>query len=135
MDKVQGIEAAVAAKHLVHQFSIADLKKKTSRMAALLHLKKLKGAVSAQQLQEWDWFKDAWDDDMKKKHGKTYPEHFAGWLQHVSNEMAQGDGEAFSRFMHNESRRLLEVPEHGSEPLALVLPVEAAVAAPGGGAS
>ena len=73
MDKVQGIEAAVAAKHLVHQFSIADLKKKTSRMAALLHLKKLKGAVSAQQLQEWDWFKDAWDDDMKKNTARLIP--------------------------------------------------------------
>ena len=135
MDKVQGVEAAVAAKHLVNQFSLVDLKKKCNRVAALLHLKRLKGAVSAQQLKEWDWFKDTWDADMKKQHGKTYPELFAGWLQNVSNEMAQGDGAAFSRFMHNESRRLLEIPEHGSEPLALVLPVEAAVAAPGGGAS
>ena len=119
----------MAVKHVVHQYSTDDLKKKTSRMAALTHLKKLKGALSAQQLLEWDWFKHAWDDEMKDRHGKTYPELFAGWLQKVSNEMAQGDGGAFSRFVHNESRRLLEAPSKGGAPLALVLPAEAAVAA------
>ena len=72
---------------------------------------------------------------MKAKHAQAWPEVFAGWLQQVSNEMAAGDGEAFSRFVHNESRRLLEHAEGVASLLALVLPVEAAVAAHGGGAA
>ena len=129
MAKAQGIEAAVAAKHVVHQYSTDDLKKKSCRMAALTHLKKLRGSLSAQQLLEWDWFKQTWDAEMSSRHGASYPVRFAGWLQQVSNEMAQGDGAAFSRFVHNESRRLLEATDEGGALLALALPVEAAVAA------
>eukprot|EP00959_Pyramimonas_sp_CCMP1952_P150436 3148407-Pyramimonas_sp.AAC.1 len=67
---------------------------------------------------------------MRAQRGQTYPEAFAGHLQNVSNEMAQGDGEALSRSVHNESQRLLQGRERGSGPLALALPVEAAAAAP-----
>ena len=98
-------------------------------MSALDKLKRLKGALAPQQVLEWDWFRTTWDEEMKKTHGaQHWPERFAGWLQHVANEMAKGDGEAFSKFVNNESRRLLE-QEHGEPLLALVLPSEAAVAA------
>ena len=43
--------------------------------------------------------------------------------------MAPGDRGALSRFVHNEPRRLLEHPDNADAPKALVLPVEAAVAA------
>ena len=129
MDKAQGVEAAVAAKHLVHQFTVDHLKRKKSRKDALGHLKRLKGSLSPQQVLEWDWFVDAWDEAMRKRHGNNYPGLFAGWVQNVCNEMAKGDGAAFSRFVHNESRRLLEHPDNADAPKALVLPVEAAVAA------
>ena len=72
---------------------------------------------------------------MRGRRGQSYPGLFAGWLQNVSNEMAQGDGAAFSRFVHDESRRLLGRPEHGSGPLALALPTGAAKAAPEGSAA
>ena len=127
MEKTQGVEAAVAAKHHLAQFSIDDLKKKTQRISALEKLKRLKGALSPQQVLEWEWFKNAWDEDMRKTHGGGWPERFAGWLQNVANEMASGDGEAFSKFVHNESLRLLD-NENGEPQLALVLPMEAAVA-------
>ena len=129
MEKVRGVEAAVAAKHVVQQFTVDQLKKKKCRKDALGHLKRLKGSLSQQQVLEWDWFVDSWDDRMRTQHGNKYPELFAGWLQNVSNDMAQGDGAAFSRFVHNETRRLLEDPENADAPKALVLPVEAAVAA------
>ena len=135
MDKAQGVEAAVAAKHMVHQFTVEDLKKKKNRLAALGHLKRLKGSLSPEQVLEYDWFVNAWDDAMKKKHGKEHPRFLAGWLQNVCNEMVKGDGAAFSRFVHDESRRLLEDPANADAPQALVLPVEAEVAAAEGGAS
>ena len=71
---------------------------------------------------------------MRKQHGKEHPRLFAGWLQNVCNAMVKGDGAAFSRFVHDESRRLLEDPANADAPQALVLPVEAAVAAAEGGA-
>ena len=129
MDKAQGVEAAVAAKHLVHQFTVEHLKRKKCRKDALGHLKRLKGSLSPQQVLEWDWFVDTWDEAMRNRHGNNYPGLFAGWLQNVCNEMAKGDGAAFSRFVHNESRRLLEDAHNADAPKALVLPVEAAVAA------
>ena len=129
MEKVRGVEAAVAARHVVQQFTVDQLKKKKCRKDALGHLKRLKGSLSQQQVLEWDWFVDTWDERMRREHGNEYPELFAGWLQNVSNDMAQGDGAAFSTFVHNESRRLLEDPDNADAPKALVLPVEAAVAA------
>ena len=129
MEKVQGVEDAVAGTHGVEKLTVGEEKKKKCRKDGQGHLKRLKGSLSQQQVLEWDWFVDSWDERMRREHGNEYPELFAGWLQNVSNDMAQGDGAAFSRFVHNESRRLLEDPENADAPKALVLPVEAAVAA------
>ena len=42
---------------------------------------------------------------MKAEHVKHWESVFAGWMQGVVNQMKDGEGNAFSMFVYNETRR------------------------------
>ena len=44
---------------------------------------------------------------MSAEHGQAWPETFAGWMQLVANEMAEGKRTSLSHFVYRESHRVL----------------------------
>lgn len=67
--------------------------------------------LSAQQKNDWQWFKKEWDAKMAAEHDKTWGSEFAGIVQHLLEELEKGNASAVADFMYNETARVLnEVP-------------------------
>ena len=45
---------------------------------------------------------------MSAEHGAAWPETFAGWMQLVANDMAEGKRNSLSEFVYRESHRVLD---------------------------
>ena len=79
-----------------------------ARMDVLDRLAAFGVGLSAEQVNDWAWFKQAWDALMVNEHDQGWGATFAGWMQQVTEEMAQeGGSNAFSRFVHRETLRCL----------------------------
>ena len=65
--------------------------------------------LSAEQKNDFQRWKHAWDEAMLSEHGDAWPEVFAGWIQKVQDDREGGALNAFSQFVHNETRRCLRV--------------------------
>ena len=62
--------------------------------------------LSPGQVNDWEWFKRAWDARMVAEHDHEWGGKFAAQLMHVVEEMAkEGGTNAFSRFVYLETRR------------------------------
>ena len=64
--------------------------------------------LSAAQMADWPWFKEAWDIAMNAEHGVAWPTTFAEWMQNVVNATIVGTTSAMSTFVWNETQRVLE---------------------------
>ena len=62
--------------------------------------------LSPEQQNDWQFFATAWDNAMVEAHGELWANLFAEILQGVLGEL-EGNANAFSEFMHNESMRVL----------------------------
>ena len=63
--------------------------------------------LSAEQANDWENFKLSWDKEMSSTHGEDWADLFAEWTNHVLEELAAGNANAFSLFMFHESQRVL----------------------------
>ena len=64
-------------------------------------------SLSAQQQNDWQWFKREWDAAMAKEHDKQWGSVFAGMVQHLVDELETGTASAVADFMYNETVRVL----------------------------
>ena len=64
-------------------------------------------ALTPQQKNDWQWFKREWDAKMGAEYNKTWGSRFAGIVQHLLSELADGKTSAVADFMHNETVRVL----------------------------
>ena len=71
--------------------------------------------LSPAQRNDFQWWKETWDDAMISEHRANWAATFAGWVQHLFDSGALHPN-AFSKFMYNETNRVLH------ESKALVLP-------------
>ena len=62
---------------------------------------------SAQQTNDWSWFKKEWDEKMKPKWNKEWGLKFAEMVQHLAEELEKGNASAVTDFMFNETVRVL----------------------------
>ena len=64
-------------------------------------------AVDYRQRKKNDfaWWKDAWDKKMLEEYGAEWARVFAEWVQKVLADFDNGVGNAFSLFVHAETRR------------------------------
>ena len=64
-------------------------------------------AVDYRQRKKNDfaWWKDAWDNKVLEEHGAEWARVFAEWVQKVLADFENGVGNAFSLFVHAETRR------------------------------
>ena len=66
------------------------------------------GGLSPAQKNEFTWWKDAWDAKMLEEHGDEWVRVFAEWIQKVLDDFETGVANAFSLFVHAETRRCFD---------------------------
>ena len=109
------LESTRACKYELKTFTLEALgkgcskaggaKAKKNRWEVLDRLARLKACLSAGQKNDWDWFKNAWDEAMVLEHGANWAELFSAWLQGVLDDEGSN---AFSVFVYNETVRVFQ---------------------------
>ena len=66
------------------------------------------GDLSAQQRNDWQWFKEEWDKAMAQEHNAEWGGKFAETIQAVLEEIQGGCKAALSQFMYRETKRYLQ---------------------------
>ena len=118
--EVRDAEALLEMRHATKTFALQALgqgrsggggkKGKDKRWEVLERMAKLGGGLSAPQKNDFAWWKSAWDEAMLQVHRDSWVEVFAGWMQQVLDEHERGVGNAFSLFVHSETRRCFPGP-------------------------
>ena len=116
--ELEDAEAVLQAKHAIKNSSLEELGKGRSRGGGVLAKKKrwevldrlsrLGQGLSPAQMNDFKWFKDAWDARMLQEHGEEWPETFTGWMQRLLEDNEKGVANAFSVFVHTETRRCFD---------------------------
>ena len=78
-------------------------KGRKNRFDVLDRLKRLNAGLSPGQKNDWDWLKEAWDQEMVRQHEDKWASLFAKWVQDVLNDNRSN---AFSLFVYNEMLRV-----------------------------
>ena len=115
---IMNAESTLETKHAIKTYSLEDLGHGRSRGGGGLALKRrfevldrlarLGQGLSPPQKNDFSWWKNAWDSQMLEKHGDEWPKVFAGWMQKILNDHETGLENAFSLFVHGETRRCFE---------------------------
>ena len=116
---IEEAEAVLRAKCAIKQFSLEALGKgakmkremeaaKKRRCEVLDRLAHLGQGLSPAQRNDFSWFKESWDASMLEEHAELWPDMFMGWMQRILVENENGDANAFSVFVHNETRRCFD---------------------------
>ena len=71
-------------------------------------LYRINKGLSAAQRNDFSWWKDKWGAKMLEQHGEEWPGVFAEWVQRVLTDFGDGVGNAFSLFVHAETRRCFD---------------------------
>ena len=117
--EIEDAEDVLHAKHASKKFTAEELGKgattkrcldaaKKRRWEVLDRLARLGQGLSPAQRNDFKWFKEAWDARMLQEHGDNWPELFMGWMQRLLGENEAGHGNAFSVFVHRETRRCFD---------------------------
>ena len=111
--KARDVEGIYACRHALKHFTLESLgggdgnaggtKARKVRHEVLDRLARIGAGLSPGQWNDWAWFKEKWDTVMVNQHGKAWAELFMKWMQSVLEE---GENNAFSMFMHQESVRI-----------------------------
>ena len=116
--EIEDAEVVLETKHAIKQYTLQDLgmgqkrvggaAAKKNRLEVLDRLARLGQGLSPAQKNDFKWFKEAWDARMLQEHGDNWPELFMGWMQRLLGENEDGVANAFSVFVHNETRRCFD---------------------------
>ena len=117
--EIEDAEDVLEAKHASKQCTVEDLGKgakmkrrldaaKKRRWEVLDRLARLGQGLSPAQRNDVGWFKNAWDGRMLQEHGDSWPDVFMGWMQRLLGENENGVANAFSVYVHNETRRCFD---------------------------
>ena len=107
-------ECLLEMKHAMKTYSLVDLGDGRScggkasgkkRHEVLDRLFRSCGGLSPAQKNDFAWWKDAWDKTMLEEYGAEWARVFAEWVQKVLADFENGVGNAFSLFVHAETRR------------------------------
>ena len=116
--ELANLETVMETKYAMKNYSLEELGKgrrngggvvaKKRRWEVLDRLARLGQGLSAGQRNDFSWFKEAWDANMLQQYEEKWPEVFAGWVQQLLGKNEAGVGNAFSLFVHDETRRCFD---------------------------
>ena len=108
--------AVITAKETVKSFSLASFGEGRKngggaqfQKARFEALERVRAAaqLSPEQLNDWEYFKTNWDKAMAESHCVNWTKLFAEIVQNVLEELEGGELNAFSDFVHKETKRVL----------------------------
>ena len=79
-------------------------KGRNNRFQLMDRLKNLRAGLSGAQINEYHWWREAWDKKMLEVHGAAWPAMFGSWMKAVQEDPKSN---AFSLFMFTETQRVL----------------------------
>ena len=103
-------EAAVAAKRFSPEMlGLGHAKGGTvamrkNRFQLMDRIASVGAGLSAEQKNDWTWFKESWDKKMSEEHKDQWGTVFAGWMQGVLENMRE-ENNAMSLFVYSETVR------------------------------
>ena len=109
-------EAVVTAMEEVKVYSLEMLGKGKKKAGSLQHQKarlevlqrvRRAAVLAPEQTSQLEYFTTTWDREMAEAQGEDWAELFAQQVQKVLNDLADGQHNALSVFMHNETSRVL----------------------------
>ena len=119
-------ENRLASSHTLKTYSIDQLGQghakggtaacRTRRHEVLDRMARNGIGLSVGQRNDWNWFKQAWDETMAREYTENWGGKFAEWIQGVIDRFKKGEANAFSVFVHSESSRCL----HGERVLQVL---------------
>ena len=128
------VEAVLEAKHAIKRFAPSDLgdghpkakgeKGRKLRFEVLDRLSRLGTGLSPAQRNDWAWFRNSWDTKMVEIYKDKWAQTFCGWMQHCLDDIADGNCNAFSIFVHRETK------EHFMNEPMLTLPPDVSAPRP-----
>ena len=86
------------------------------RFAVLDRLSRLGQGLSPPQRHNFSWFKENWDEVMCQEYGEDWGLVFSSLVQGVLDEISKDVTNAFSVWVYNETRRVLEGSRHIAVP-------------------
>ena len=108
-------EALCEVKHAMKTFTADSLGQGSAnaggpacrkrRLEVLERMARGGSGLSPGQKNDWAWFCAAWDNAMVAEHKDHWGKLFAEWMQGV---LDSGEGNAFSKFVYNETRRVFK---------------------------
>ena len=111
---IKEMENVQASKYALKTYTVDALgagsqnaggvKARNKRFEVLDRLAHLKVGLSAGQRNDWQWFKESWDEKMVAEYKGEWPNVFSGWMQALLNDTRSN---AFSIFVHDETARVL----------------------------
>ena len=107
-EELLALENLIETKHAMKSYTVESLsgpQSRKRRFEVLDRLARTGPGLTAEQKNDWSWFKAAWDQKMQAEHKGQWGETFATWVQHVLNEIDAGHASAFSTFVYNETCR------------------------------
>ena len=110
-EEILALENLMETKHAMKSYTVDSLsgpQSRKRRFEVLDRLARTGPGLTAEQTNDWSWFKVAWDQKMQTEHKKEWGETFAMWLQHVLNEIDRGQANAFSEFVYKETCRCFD---------------------------
>ncbi len=112
---IRDAECVLEARHAMKTFSLEALGQgrsrgggapaKKLRLEVLDRLSRVGQGLSGAQKNDFGWWKNSWDAKMLEEHGENWGGVFAEWAQRVLQDVEDGIGNAFSLFVHDETRR------------------------------
>ena len=78
------------------------------RYEVLERIASLGTGLTPAQKNDWRWFRETWDAKMCSEHGADWGGIFSGWMQKILDDLSKGVSNAFSVFVHDETRRHFE---------------------------
>ena len=71
-------------------------------------LSKLGKGLSPAQMRDFGWFKESWDERMLEADQEFWGFNFLTLVRKILLDVADGQTNAFSKFVHSETHRVLD---------------------------
>ena len=112
------LEGVLESKHALKRYTPESLGQGKSRggkvaeqklrYEVLERIASLGTGLTPAQKNDWRWFRETWDAKMCSEHGADWGGIFSGWMQKILDDLSKGVSNAFSVFVHDETRRHFE---------------------------
>ncbi len=116
--ELQEYENLLETRHALKRFSLESLGQghargggaaaRRKRFEVMDRVARNGAGLTPAQRNDFGWFKEAWDEAMLNEHKGDWGGTFASYIQNILDDVDSGITNAFSLFVHSETRRCFD---------------------------